>query len=309
MHLNVRLMQSEDWQQITDINQLAFDDYYRQTNHPLQKGKRTQENIQSALAMFPPGCFVAEEGERMMGFVFSRCWGKQGWIGVFGVDPKAQGKGVGKQLLTASIAALQSAGCNPIGLETMPASPYNVGLYMNMGFMPGYNALYMVKEVYSAGAPKVCPTLQQVPLDEGLVKISQISRLVNPSVDYAPEARNALEYQWGDVLLPGWPDPWGLAVIRTKNIRDTGSPYVCSPVAVALLEEHRHRYPEMLALIERYAAKLGADEIMLNVNSQEVQALRQTIDYGFRVSRINVRMVMNPPYADTPGLDLNRWTM
>jgi ribosomal protein S18 acetylase RimI-like enzyme len=307
--MNIRPMQPSDWQNVTEINQLAFDAYYHQTNRPLQKGKRTQENIQSALAMFPPGCFVAEEGERMLGFVFSRCWGKQGWIGVFGVDPKAQGKGVGKQLLAASIVALQSAGCNPIGLETMPASPYNVGLYMSMGFMPGYNALYMVKEVDSTGDPYVCPTLQQVPLDEGLVKISQISRLVNPSVDYALEARNALEYQWGDVLLPGWPDPWGLAVIRTKNIRDVGNPFVCSPVAVALLEEHRQRYPEILALIEQYAAKLGADEIMLNVNSQEHQALRQTIDYGFRVNRVNVRMVMNPPYADTPGLDLNRWTM
>lgn len=307
--MDIRPMQPQDWQNVSEVNQLAFDAYYHQTNRPLQKGKRTQENIQSALAMFPSGCFVAEEGERMCGFVFCRCWGQQGWIGVFGVDPAAQGKGVGKQLLAASIAALQSAGCTSIGLETMPASPYNVGLYMSLGFMPGYNALYMVKEVHSVGDPKACPILQQVPLDEGLEKISRLCRMVNPSVDYALEARNALEYQWGDVLLPGWPDPWGLAVIRTKNIRDAGNPFVSNPVAVALLKEQRHRYPEMLALIEQYAAKLGAEEIILDVNSQEHQALRQTLDYGFRVNRVNVRMVMNPPYADTPGLDLNRWTM
>ena len=309
MSIDIRPMQPQDWQNVTEVNQLAFDEYYRQTNRPLQKGKRTQENIHSALAMFPQGCFVAEEGEIMLGFVFSRHWGEQGWIGVFGVSPEAQGKGVGKQLLAASISALQSAGCNPIALETMPASPYNVGLYMSMGFLPIYNTLYMVKQVDSVSPATPYTTLQEIPLNEGLEKISWLSRSANPSADYAGEARNAIDYQWGDVLLPGWPDPWGLAVIRTRNLRDVGNPFVCDPVAVVISGEQRHRYPEMLAIIESYAAKLGAEQIMMPVNSQEHNALQQTINYGFRVSRINVRMVMNPPYADTPGLDLHRWTM
>jgi ribosomal protein S18 acetylase RimI-like enzyme len=200
--MKIRLMQPEDWQNVSVINTLAFDAFYRQTNRPLQNGNRTRENIHSGLAMFPEGCFVAEEGELIIGFVFSRHWGQQAWIGVFGVDPQAQGKGVGKQLLSASIAALQSAGYNAIGLETMPASPYNVGLYMSMGFFPGYNTLYMVKPVDPKSEPKACITLQQISLDEGLEQISHLSRLANPTVDYAGEARNALDYQWGDVLLP-----------------------------------------------------------------------------------------------------------
>jgi hypothetical protein len=52
-------------------------------------------------------------------------------------------------------------------------------------------------------------------------------------------------------------------VIRTRSVRDAGDPIVCDPVAVVLPEEHRSKYPEMLAIIEHYAASLGAAQIML----------------------------------------------
>ena len=46
--------------------------------------------------------------------------GTEGWMGPLAVRPDAQGRGLGKRVVNAGIAWLQSRGARVVGLETMP---------------------------------------------------------------------------------------------------------------------------------------------------------------------------------------------
>ncbi|MBI9051081.1 MAG: GNAT family N-acetyltransferase [Anaerolineaceae bacterium] len=308
MTVSIRGMTPDDWQAVSEVDLKAFNGYYQQTNRPVLTGQRTKLNITASFAMYPAGCFVAVD-QNVIGYVFSRHWGKQGWIGVFGIDPQYHGQGIGKRLIQRTLNQLKKSGCETIGLETMPDSPYNVGLYMSMGMLPVYNTLYMAKDLMGDKPPNATPRLSQINLKDGLSSISALSRAAHPAVDYAQEAKNALDFGWGDVLLPGWPHPWGFAIVRFKPVRGASQQAVCDLISIVLPAEGRNRFVAMVNLVEQFALQIGAAQITLPIYAREHQALQQTVDQGYRVSRINVRMVVPQPYPDTPGLDLNRWTM
>lgn len=108
---------------------------------------RTRINALSRLEKDPEGCFLAEDNGKVLGFIYSRTWGRVGWFGTFAVLPEYQGQGIGKELINASLEYLLLQGCRVIGIETMPESAYNIGLYLGRGFKPRYLTIQLSKHL------------------------------------------------------------------------------------------------------------------------------------------------------------------
>ena len=129
----IREMTADDVDAVRHLDVAAFTPYMRQTGRGDSSAIKSREMVLACIASSPSGCFVAED-DGIVGYIFSRCNGEIGWIGTFGVHPATQGSGIGKRLLKASSDGLEHAGCRVIGLETMPDSPYDVGMYARAGF-------------------------------------------------------------------------------------------------------------------------------------------------------------------------------
>jgi ribosomal protein S18 acetylase RimI-like enzyme len=304
----IRLMQPDDWEKVAQLDTLAFNSYNQQTGKPLSSSQRSRNNLHACLAMNPNGCFVAET-DRVCGFIFSRSWGKLGWVGTFAVDPELHGGGTGKELLAAAVHGLEAAGCTTIGLETMPDSPSNVGLYTRFGFNPSYPTLYMTQTPTSFQTSLPVSLLSELEEKDALQYVTALSLATSQGLDFAPEAHNVRRFGWGETPLFGWPQPWGFAIIRTEPMRLGEAQPVCQVVSLVIVPEERHRLGEVLQFIRHYAGEVNAGEVSLPANAIDPDALHMVLENGFRVSRVNLRMIYLKERDRPVGIDLSRWIM
>lgn len=73
-------------------------------------------------------------GNRLLGFHWTKRVGDVGEVYVIGVDPSAQGRGLGKRLLEAGLEHLAEAGCHSVILYVDSADTVAVGMYEAAGF-------------------------------------------------------------------------------------------------------------------------------------------------------------------------------
>ena len=82
----------------------------------------------------PEGLILAVEGDRLLGFHWTKQIGETGEVYVIGVDPAAQGRGLGRVLLQAGLDRLAQAGCHTVILYVDSADTVAVGMYRSAGF-------------------------------------------------------------------------------------------------------------------------------------------------------------------------------
>ena len=121
------LVEKKYFKQIRDIDYKAFS----------REEPRKLTSIATLNQSAPEGCFVALEGRKVVGFIFCKVFGSEGFIGPFGVNPDFQGKGYGKMLLNASIEYLKTQ-CSVIGLEVNPSMTRNICVYNDAGFITAF---------------------------------------------------------------------------------------------------------------------------------------------------------------------------
>jgi len=131
----LRQMTEDDFAAVAEVEAGVFTDWYRvHRRDPSPIAERTNEELAYATSIDPPGNHVAIAADgALVGFILARRWGKVGWFGTFGVPTQFQGLGIGRALIECSMAHLRSR-ASVIGLETMPESGANIGLYASVGF-------------------------------------------------------------------------------------------------------------------------------------------------------------------------------
>lgn len=82
----------------------------------------------------PDGLIVAVENGRLLGFHWTKKVGDVGEVYVIGVDPAAQGRGLGGRLLQAGLDHLVESGCRSVVLYVDRADTVAVGMYASAGF-------------------------------------------------------------------------------------------------------------------------------------------------------------------------------
>jgi len=306
--LSIRNMKAGDWEEVSRLDTLAFNHYLKKIGQEPRIHQRTQANLIASMALYPEGCFVAET-DRMVGYIFSRCWGKLGWIGTFGVNPDDHGRGIGHKLLVRTVECLGKAGCETIGLETMPDSLYNVGFYTKFGFSPSYPTIYLSKPSESIPSTASYSSLRELNHQEAFSWITALSRTANNQLDLVAEAQNAANYGWGDTLMFGWPQPYGFAVIRTTSTLQGMAQPICGVICAVLEPGSRTRLSEVLGFLQNYAFEQKASLINLPLNAIDHGALQEVIKNGFQVCGVMLRMIYRGEYLCPAGIVLSRWVM
>ncbi len=107
--------------------------------HSPNGGLMDEEELDETLADYadtPELAGVYYPDGKAAGMYMLKLKGNIGWIDTIGVDPKFQGKGLGKMLLQKSISLLQQqAGTDHVKLTVMSSNDNAVGLYLRNGFV------------------------------------------------------------------------------------------------------------------------------------------------------------------------------
>lgn len=289
-------MTIDDLAAVAEVDALSF-----------QLEQRSTDHLQASFALNPGGCWVATAGnDRLIGYVFSRHWGDLGWVGVGGVHPEYQGQGIGRMLMVQTIQNLRESGCKTIGLSTQTAA--DVGIWTSLGFLPGVPSLEMSKQVQPTGKASDFAYFSQIDRALSLPAIRQISHAARPGLDYTSEVQNAFDYGWGDTVLFGWPNPWALAILRTKAFRPSLAHSMRIPV-IAGSNISEQRLTQLFTIVEQLAYEKGFTHLTLFVDSNLPEALRNSISYGFRANDLWIPMVLHQVPPKPQALDFSLWAM
>ncbi len=127
----VRSFRSSDADEVVRVNAAAF------AHHP-EQGAMDAANLAERMAepwFDPEGLLVAAEGDRLLGFH----WTKQhspslGEVYVVGIDPAAQGQGLGKLLTLAGLHHLRDRGVGEVLLYVESDNAPAIAVYSGLGF-------------------------------------------------------------------------------------------------------------------------------------------------------------------------------
>ena len=112
------------------VNAAAFADHPEQGRWTIADLRAREEE-----SWFDPdGLLVAEDGEGMLGFHWTKVEGGVGEVYVLGVDPRSQGTGLGRTLTLAGLAHLAAHGIQQVDLYADESNTKAVNLYRGQGF-------------------------------------------------------------------------------------------------------------------------------------------------------------------------------
>lgn len=129
--ITIRAYRDTDAAEVVRVNAAAF------AGHP-EQGAMDLANLSRRMAepwFDPEGLLVAEEGSRLLGFHWTkRHDAALGEVYVIGVDPAAQGRGLGRALTLAGLHRLAGLGLSEIILYVEADNAAAIRLYTGLGF-------------------------------------------------------------------------------------------------------------------------------------------------------------------------------
>jgi len=305
LELSVRTMVESDLAAVAEIEAGVFTDWYRTHRRETEAlAERTPQELRYATSFEPDGNFVAVAREgSIAGFIFTRTWGSVGWFGTFGVPTQLQGLGVGRRLVERAVAHLRDRSAT-VGLETMPESGANLGLYTRVGFLPCAPTLVLelslIREAdrFSGPLPDGCRVWD----DEDawsrrrlLGGVREVGDAVWPGLDHTREVAAYREHGVGETLLSlgrgGRVD--GFALLRTAPFRehDTSGRAYLHALAVRPGADEEAAVDALLRHVWRRATRVGFSSLYLGVSGQHHAAVALLLSRGFLARRAAVRMV------------------
>jgi len=129
--LEVRGFRPGDEEELLRVNAAAF------AAHP-EQGSMDAGNLAERMEepwFDPAGLLVATDGERLLGFHWTKQHsGTLGEVYVVGIDPAAQGRGLGRLLTLAGLRHLADRGVEQVLLYTESDNAPAIALYSRLGF-------------------------------------------------------------------------------------------------------------------------------------------------------------------------------
>lgn len=325
MHFAIRPMTETDLPAVAEIEAGVFTDWYRLNRKPQDPlPERSLHSLRYTISLDPEANLVAiaEDGS-MVGFILARTWGRVGWFGTFGVPTQFQGLGIGRALVEGVLEELRPR-TDIIGLETMPESGANLGLYTRAGFAVTFPTIIMdLSLVRTADALGGLPGDELRPLSalSGTARrravggIREISQALLAGLDYSAEVESFQRYELGETFLvegaAGRLD--GFAALRTVPFRGrdhSGRGYL-HILAVRPGADERAVLTDLLRQLWCRGASIGLTQIVTGINGRYRDAVALLMDFGFRGVRAAIRMANTAGRPDAftvgAGVNLSRW--
>jgi predicted N-acetyltransferase YhbS len=298
----VREMHEQDTDAVRAVEANAFGAWWKQLKgESVELPQRTQTIVRANREKDPGGCFVAEEEGHVVGFIFSRTWGSVGWFGTFSVLPEYQGRGIGKQLIAASVDYMRRAPQpgRVIGLETMPDSPYNLGLYLRMGFQARFLTFLLGKTLEQSAAGDVdLPHWSAADAEtqkRWLADLRKATGQIQAGLDYSKEIISTARHNLGETLvLTDGATVVGSSTVWLESVREGTSDESATVQILTLHPAHTNSetFHALIRASEALAYARGKHKLVLPVNACHTWALEQLLRWGYRIERALVRMVL-----------------
>ena len=133
--MQIRLMQIEDYSLVHQLwlscNGMGLNDL-----------DDSREGIERYLKRNPETCFVALEGERIVGVILSGHDGRRGFIHHTAVHPDYRGKGIGTALVEEAMAALERCGIHKAALVVFARNQTGNDFWERRGFTSREDLVY-----------------------------------------------------------------------------------------------------------------------------------------------------------------------
>lgn len=135
----IRRMEGNHVAQIAALEKLCFSDPWSETS--------VGGELENPLSYW----LVAEENDRVLGYIGSQSVPPEADIMNLAVAPDCRGKGIGRELLTAMMAYLHSRNIETLFLEVRPSNTPARNLYASLGFVEaGRRKKYYVNPIEDA---------------------------------------------------------------------------------------------------------------------------------------------------------------
>jgi len=327
LDFRVRPMIDADLPAVAEVEAGVFTDWYRvfrRDNSPVPE--RTIEELRYATSVDPPANMVAIAADgSMVGFILARRWGRVGWFGTFGVPTQLQGQGIGKALMSSVVEYLRPR-VDVIGLETMPESGMNIGLYTRNGFAVTFPTLIYdlpllrTAELYRGMEPKDVTLLRQLGGSDRravLSGVAEISDALTRGLDYRAEVLAIDRSGFGETVFHegdgGRID--GFAVLRTAPFRkgdaaNTGRAYL-HLAGVRPDVDPSPVFHDLVRQVWTISASRGFARLIAGASSRRTEAATILYDCGFKCTRAAIRMVHRDAplavFAPARGVNIARW--
>jgi GNAT superfamily N-acetyltransferase len=249
-----------------------------------------------------------ERGE-IVAFNIAHRSGTEGWMGPLAVRPDAQGRGLGKRVVNAGIAWLQSQGARVVGLETMPRTMDNIGFYSGLGFLPHRLTITLTLEAATGDeGTSLLGRLHPTSRDDVLAQCARLTTSCTPGVDFTREIVLTAELGLGDTALL-WKQGRlaGFALFHTAPLVEGRSRDELRVLKMVLADER-----DMAPMAEQLLAiawRMGTRRVAIRVQGEYPQAYRTLVEHGGRVRWTDLRMVLAGADAESPrlGMILSNW--
>ena len=297
---DVRLMREDDADAVRELDADAFFVWEKQVKgERALRYLRTRDNILLCREHDPQGCFVAEEEGRTVGFIFSRTWGGVGWFGTFGVLPQYQGRGIGRELIAASMEYLRKDPSRVIGLETMAESPYNLGLYLRLGFEIRPATVMLSRNLQNADVAHegllLWSTADSESRSRWLADLRTATAGVVPGLDYTKEIVSTDRRALGETLvMVANGVAVGMSTVWTVSACEEWGHDRASIKALVLHPDHTTgaSLSALMGASEDLGRLRGKTTLSVALSARHAWALKQLLDRGYRVRGMAVRMTV-----------------
>ncbi len=261
------------------------------------------------------GALALEYRGRVAGFILARSHGNEGWFGPLAVKPSRQGHGFGKLLVERAVAWLQERRCRTIGLETMPRTIRNLGLYTSLGFRPGHLVVTCRIEI-PADLPDVpgvrIASLAESPAparDRAFAELKGWWDEIAPGLDYEAPIRATLEHRFGDTLLAFCEDRiTGYLHFHASKYFVTDGTGVLRIARIGC-DREGPAFDALLAALARLGRDHGASELYIRAETSDWEATRRLLTHGFRITHTDLRMALedHPERPSADRIHFTRW--
>ena len=133
--MQIRLMQIEDYSQVYQL-------WLSCKGMGLNDLDDSREGIERYLKRNPETCFVALEGERIVGAILSGHDGRRGYIYHTAVHPDYRGKGIGTALVEEAMADLERCGIHKAALVVFARNQTGNDFWEHRGFTGREDLVY-----------------------------------------------------------------------------------------------------------------------------------------------------------------------
>jgi len=320
---SIRPMTADDIPQVEHLIDTAAEAWRKHTSAiaPEYVGSRL---VRSRFHKEPAGCFVAEEpAQGLLGTVLSITWGSVAWLGPLAVHPAAEGQGIERQLIGATLDYWEPMTLLAQGVEASPENPMQIEIYASFGFRPQFPTAIFVGDVDPAG-PRA-PVRQRTPQFE-LIRLSQLTEAMEetmrghcrriadrhyPGLDYQKELQSVKEHLLGDTLLLAVGERlYGFAICHTSDASEA-NPQECY-IKALLIDPAIDDQETLLALLEAcegYARMQKLDTVRIGLNLAGWEGYRAVAERGYRMQRLRLRMVrpVGELLSDPSPFHFNDW--